>query len=203
MLRAPLIWISALPAAALAGGCLFSPFGGEVRQLQARALNLDTRIDQLETIRLASDAAAAAGGTTFAGSDFTAAVPGAIETEVTTTTAGGGTPVITGAGPEGGQWPGLAFNVRKAIGKLGRGLVNLVTGWVEIPKGIHETSQRSGAMSGLTLGTLRGAGYGLVRTAAGGYEAVTFPFPAPPHYRPVMRPEFIFTCECPEQMRAP
>ena len=73
----------------------------------------------------------------------------------------------------------------KAFGKLTRGGINLVTGWVEIPKRIQETSETSGAFAGFTWGLLRGLGYGFVRTAAGGYEIITFPFPAPANYEPV------------------
>lgn len=81
----------------------------------------------------------------------------------------------------------------KAVTKLARGAVNLLTGWVEIPKRIHETSIQSGAATGFTWGLIRGLGYGFIRTAAGGYELVTFPFPAPPGYEPVILPEYVFT----------
>ncbi|MBI1991869.1 MAG: exosortase system-associated protein, TIGR04073 family [Candidatus Omnitrophica bacterium] len=81
----------------------------------------------------------------------------------------------------------------KAFTKFTRGFVNIVTGWVEIPKRIQETSQASGAFAGFTWGVLRGIGYGFIRTAAGGYELVTFPFPAPPGYEPVIQPEYVFS----------
>ncbi|MBI3087906.1 MAG: exosortase system-associated protein, TIGR04073 family [Candidatus Omnitrophica bacterium] len=82
-----------------------------------------------------------------------------------------------------------------AATKLGRGVVNLVTGWVEIPKRIYETSQTQGALAGWTWGLLRGIGRGFVRTAAGLYEVCTFPFPAPPHYATVIEPEYVFVDE--------
>ena len=77
--------------------------------------------------------------------------------------------------------------------KLGRGAVNFATGWVEIPKRISETSREQGAAAGWTWGLLRGLGHGFVRTAAGLYEAFTFPFPAPPDYAPVIQPEYVFS----------
>ena len=80
----------------------------------------------------------------------------------------------------------------KAVTKLARGAINAATGWVEIPKRIHETSQTSGAAAGFTWGLLRGFGYGFIRTAAGFYELFTFPFPAPPGYEPVIQPEYVF-----------
>ncbi len=79
--------------------------------------------------------------------------------------------------------------------KLLRGGVNLVTGWVEIPKRMQETTQRSGAAAGWTWGLTRGIGYGFIRSAGGLYELVTFPFPAPADYQPLMRPEFVFQAD--------
>ena len=85
-----------------------------------------------------------------------------------------------------------SFRASGAFTKLGRGAVNTVTGWVEVPKRIHETAQQSGPWAGITWGLLRGLGYGFIRTAGGLYEAVTFPFPAPPGYRSVIQPEYVF-----------
>ena len=81
----------------------------------------------------------------------------------------------------------------KSFTKLTRGFVNLVTGWVEIPKRVQETSQQSGPWAGFTWGLLRGLGHGFIRTAAGAYEFVTFPFPAPPGYESVIQPEYVFS----------
>jgi putative exosortase-associated protein (TIGR04073 family) len=83
----------------------------------------------------------------------------------------------------------------KAFTKFTRGFINLVTGWVEIPKRVQETSYNSGAAAGYTWGILRGIGHSFIRTAAGCYELLTFPFPAPPGYEPVIQPEYIFTNE--------
>jgi putative exosortase-associated protein (TIGR04073 family) len=83
----------------------------------------------------------------------------------------------------------------KAFTKLTRGGVNLLTGWVELPKRIQETSQSSGSAAGFTWGLLRGLGHGFIRTAAGLYELVTFPFPAPPDYQSIIQPEYVFSVE--------
>ena len=83
----------------------------------------------------------------------------------------------------------------KAFSKLTRGFINIVTGWVEIPKRVQETSQTDGTLAGFTWGLLRGVGHGFIRTAAGFYEFFTFPFPAPPGYEPVIQPEYVFTSE--------
>ena len=77
--------------------------------------------------------------------------------------------------------------------KLGRGLANILTGWVELPKNIYETSVEENVLSGLTMGLAKGVGMTIVRTGAGVYEAVTFPFPIPEDYAPVLEPEFVFS----------
>ncbi|MGB2629676.1 MAG: exosortase system-associated protein, TIGR04073 family [Candidatus Omnitrophota bacterium] len=77
--------------------------------------------------------------------------------------------------------------------KLGRGLANVLTGWVELPKNIYDTSVEENILSGLTMGLAKGVGMTIVRTGAGIYETVTFPFPIPEDYQPVLEPEFVFS----------
>lgn len=77
--------------------------------------------------------------------------------------------------------------------KLGRGLANVLTGWVELPKNIYDTSVEENVLSGLTMGLAKGIGMTIVRTGAGVYETVTFPFPIPEDYQPVLEPEFVFS----------
>ena len=76
--------------------------------------------------------------------------------------------------------------------KLGRGVANTLTGWVELPKNIYNTSVEDNAFTGMTLGLAKGAGMTLVRTGAGIYEIATFPFPLPENYRPILEPEYVF-----------
>ena len=76
--------------------------------------------------------------------------------------------------------------------KLGRGVANTLTGWVELPKNIYNTSVEDNAFTGMTLGLAKGAGMTLVRTGAGIYEVVTFPFPLPEDYKPILEPEYVF-----------
>ena len=76
--------------------------------------------------------------------------------------------------------------------KLYRGLANVVTGWVELPKNIYDTSVEDNVLSGLTVGLAKGVGMTIVRTGAGVYETATFPFPIPEGYCPVLEPEFVF-----------
>jgi len=42
--------------------------------------------------------------------------------------------------------------------KLGRGLANILTGWVELPKNIYDTSVEDNPLSGLTIGLAKGVG---------------------------------------------
>ena len=79
--------------------------------------------------------------------------------------------------------------------KLTRGLANILTGWVELPKNIYDTSVEDNIFSGLTVGLVKGAGMAVVRTGAGVYETITFPFPIPEDYAPVLEPEFVFSEE--------
>lgn len=79
-----------------------------------------------------------------------------------------------------------------AFTKLGRGVANTLTGWIELPKNIYETSIQENAFAGVTLGLAKGAGMTLVRTGAGIYEVATFPFPLPEDYKAILEPEYVF-----------
>ena len=76
--------------------------------------------------------------------------------------------------------------------KLGRGVANTLTGWVELPKNIYKTSVDENAFAGMTLGVAKGAGMTIVRTGAGIFEIATFPFPLPENYKPILEPEYVF-----------
>ena len=83
--------------------------------------------------------------------------------------------------------------IEKMGKKLGRGIVNIVTGWVELPMNIYDTSvDTNNPLMGITYGTLKGLGMAVVRTGAGAYDTVTFLFPMPQDYSPILQPEFIF-----------
>src|SRR3989338_2984876 len=79
-----------------------------------------------------------------------------------------------------------------AFTKLGRGVANALTGWVEVPKNIYNVSVEENALAGVTLGLAKGAGMTIVRTGAGIYEIATFPFPLPQDYKPILEPEYVF-----------
>ncbi|MEW6170275.1 MAG: exosortase system-associated protein, TIGR04073 family [Candidatus Omnitrophota bacterium] len=76
--------------------------------------------------------------------------------------------------------------------KLGRGLTNTASGWLELVKQPYETTKAENLLAGLTVGILKGVGMGLVRTGVGIYELITFPIPAPKGFEPLLQPEYVF-----------
>jgi len=77
--------------------------------------------------------------------------------------------------------------------KLGRGLVNVFTGWVEVPKNIASSWKRTDPVTGTVVGFIKGVGWAWGRTCSGVYDIVTFPLPVPEGYVPLMEPEFVLT----------
>jgi len=65
------------------------------------------------------------------------------------------------------------------IHKAERGIVNVLTGWIELPKQIHLGSQEDNPVSGLAWGLVKGVGLTVLRGGVGLYEALTFPLPYP------------------------
>lgn len=77
----------------------------------------------------------------------------------------------------------------KMQNKLGRGLANVFTGFVEVPKNISREWRKSDPATGVIVGGVKGVGWGFTRFATGAYETVTFPVPTPANYEPLMYPE--------------
>jgi putative exosortase-associated protein (TIGR04073 family) len=82
-------------------------------------------------------------------------------------------------------------DIDKIFNKLGRGVVNILTGWVEIPRNIAKEWRRTDPFTGTVIGLFRGAGWAVARTFVGFYEVISFPFPVPREYEPIMQPEYI------------
>ena len=77
--------------------------------------------------------------------------------------------------------------------KLGRGLCNLATFPFELCLQTSRVNQTDGPMAGATWGVLKGIGMGVARLMTGAYETITFPFPLPADYVPILKdPEFMF-----------
>jgi len=79
--------------------------------------------------------------------------------------------------------------------KVGRGVANATTGWLEFPKQIYITSKEEGYAKGLTIGVLKGFGMTLVRTATGVGETLTFFMAYPGFYDPFFDPAYVWQKE--------
>lgn len=84
-------------------------------------------------------------------------------------------------------------NADNALIKFSRGVTNVVTSPGEFVNQIPPAMEQSpDYLTGFFVSLGRGIGYTLLRAGAGLYDIVTFPFPVPAHYKPVMKPETIF-----------
>jgi len=72
--------------------------------------------------------------------------------------------------------------------KLGRGFMEMITGFLEVPGNIYAETRDDGLASGLTIGFAKGIGMIPVRTLVGVYELVTAPIEVPEDYKPVLDP---------------
>ena len=70
--------------------------------------------------------------------------------------------------------------------------MNVLTGWLEVPKTAQEIAVEEGPLSAWTVGLLHGVGRAVQRTGVGMYDMVTFMFPGPSHYEPALEPEYVF-----------
>lgn len=78
-----------------------------------------------------------------------------------------------------------------AVEKLGRGLANIFSGWLELPLEIGRKTDRDGEVAGMFSAPLSGLLKAIGRTLAGVYDAATFLVPLPRRYEPLIRPEFV------------
>ena len=83
--------------------------------------------------------------------------------------------------------------------KLGRGISNLLLGWVEIFTTVEDTGKSDGVVAGASYGILKGFAKAIQRTAVGLYETISFPVPIPKDYKPILtNPEFVLGKEAKE-----
>jgi putative exosortase-associated protein (TIGR04073 family) len=73
--------------------------------------------------------------------------------------------------------------------KLTRGIVNLTTGWLEIPNQMAQREDDGTTMMWTVHGFLNGLSTGVARTFYGAYDILTFPFPS--YDAPMMDPDTI------------
>jgi len=74
--------------------------------------------------------------------------------------------------------------------KLWRGVVNVVTSPLEVPKQIYLTSKDDHVFSGVTYGLAKGLCFGVMRFTSGVYDTVTFPIPR--YGKVLMEPKYVF-----------
>jgi len=79
----------------------------------------------------------------------------------------------------------------KIFHKLGRGIVNVLTGWIEIPKNMAKEWRAIDPFSGCVVGGIEGVAWAVGRTSSGCYDVHTFFLDIPEDYAPLMEPEFI------------
>ena len=77
-----------------------------------------------------------------------------------------------------------------AARKLGRGLMGILTGVLEVPGNMVQEGRAHGPLYGATVGLLIGSGKLVARELVGVYEVLTAPFEAPPGYQPILEPEY-------------
>ena len=78
-----------------------------------------------------------------------------------------------------GMAPAAAQN---PVHKLGRGVSNMLTCWIEIPRNFHLGAQEDNIVKGALWGLVKGFGLAATRLGVGAYEAVSFPIPYPMGY---------------------
>ena len=85
----------------------------------------------------------------------------------------------------------IDVSAQTPVRKLGRGLANAFTGFLELPQNIVDVAEDEGALAAVTYGIARGIAMTFLRTAVGVYETVTFMVPLPFDYEPILEPEFM------------
>lgn len=75
--------------------------------------------------------------------------------------------------------------------KLGRGLANTMTGWVEMFMEVGRKVEDKGDIAGIFVAPFTGMVKAFGRTLAGVYDVCTFIIPLPRGYKPLVEPEFV------------
>ena len=83
----------------------------------------------------------------------------------------------------------------KVSHKFARGLVNIGTSPLEVPKKAYIEASRSDTwietFGRITSGALIGVGRAVIRAGYGGFDVITFPFDIN-DYDPILEPEYVF-----------
>ncbi|HNX81134.1 MAG TPA: exosortase system-associated protein, TIGR04073 family [Candidatus Omnitrophota bacterium] len=79
--------------------------------------------------------------------------------------------------------------------KMGGGIINLTTFWLDVPRTISQDSQEHSLFYGMTIGFFRGLAESVMRGSSGAIDAVTFGLP--PYDKPTMHP--VYTVRNPQE----
>lgn len=86
-----------------------------------------------------------------------------------------------------------AYKEISAVGKLTRGVANIVTSPVEIVRNVYAESQYENVAYGMTIGLGKGVVQTILRLGAGVVETLTFPFNFPDEFKdPIIEPEYVW-----------
>ncbi len=99
-----------------------------------------------------------------------------------------GNPCIAGDN----EFPKTTVKTYRASDKFVRGLVNIASSPLEIPRRIRQRTEGGNTVRNWVTGTTLGVGYAVTRLLAGAYEVLTFPVPAPKQYTPIIEPEYVW-----------
>ena len=75
--------------------------------------------------------------------------------------------------------------------KLGRGFVNVLTGWTDGFKTLGDTWDKNQSVPETLAAVPKGAAKAGIRTVIGVYETLTFAVPIPRNFEPVLEPEYV------------
>jgi putative exosortase-associated protein (TIGR04073 family) len=76
--------------------------------------------------------------------------------------------------------------------KLTRGVTNILTGPVELPKQVILTGRDMGPLGYFVIGPLKGVGMTLYRGTIGAVETIFFTVPQPGYYDPTIDPAYVW-----------
>ncbi len=76
--------------------------------------------------------------------------------------------------------------------KLNRGLMNTMTGWVELPRQIIKSGHEKSWWVALPVGIPAGAMMAVGRTGVGVFEALLFIVPIDNSYDPILEPAYVW-----------
>lgn len=78
------------------------------------------------------------------------------------------------------------LNIQPSLNKAGRGVTNLLGGWLEIPATIDQHYTKSDTAGSMFTGFGHGVVRAVMRTGVGLYETVSFLIPYPEDFAPIL-----------------